>query len=221
MPGNDCPTATSRPAVIGVKASLRLLGVLAVCVVSVAGTPQSGAPIDRIARLDRLFSLPASTHNSELRADRIGSADLFRFWINSNEDDTRLYTPAGAQMDADFQVLAESRAGQWPDVVQVRLESRGHLVPGAGDALVTLHADGRPTVLRQSADAPARSGPLLFLSARIEMSFDEWLGLVTARTVEGRAWDVPFRLLDAQLELLRAWTQSMGERSQVQQATGT
>lgn len=212
MPANDCQTATSRPAVAGRRRLRRLVAALFTVLIPLAGMPSSAGQLDRAARIDRLFSLPTSTHNSELRVDRVSGRDLFRFWINSNEDDMRLYTPAGGQMDADVEVSAVSRAGQWPDVVHLRLDSRGHLIPGPGAALVTLRADGRPVVLQQSADAPARSGDLLFLTARIEVSFDEWLGLVTASAVEGRVWDVPFRLLDSQLELLRAWTRGMGER---------
>ena len=210
MLANNCPTATSSSR--RSRAVLRPASVLLAFIVSLAGTSQPDLQLDRAARLDLLTSLPSSTHNSELRVDLPAGADLFRFWINSNEDDMRLYTPAGGQMDADFQVSAHTRAGQWPDIVELRLESRGYLMPGPGVASVILRADGRQVDLQQFAEAPARSGPLLFLAVRVEMSFDEWLGLVTADMVDGRTWDVPFRLLGAQLELLRAWTRRMGER---------
>lgn len=157
------------------------------------------------AALGRLAAMPHATHNSEIRADSLAGSEAMRIWINSNEDDTRLYTPAGGQMDADFQIEALVQPGRLPGAVTLLFESRGSVPPGTGPQTLTLRAGDRPLTFTQRQHSPARSGPLLFLSLRAEIPLQELLVLVTAPSVDGRIWDVPFRLLPSQLELLRAW----------------
>jgi hypothetical protein len=157
------------------------------------------------ALLTRVASMPQDRHNSEIRVDSVQGSDAVHIWINSNEDDTRLYTPAGGQLDMDFQVSALVRPGALPDSVSVRLDTRGLVEPGPGPRALTVRADGRLLPLRQRESPPARSGPLLFLSLHADLSLAEFLVLATSTDVEGRVWDVPFRLLTSQLELLRAW----------------
>lgn len=169
---------------------------------------QQPVPGDGSSRLPSLTSLPASTHNSEIRRDPLADGRT-RHWISSNEDDLRLYTPAGGQLDADMQVSAASPGAEWPDTISLRIESRGYLVPGPGNQALQVRADGRPVVLTHRAEPPARSGPLLFLAVQAEVSLKDWLALVTADRVDGHIWGTPFRMPDHQLELLRAWTRSL------------
>ncbi len=155
----------------------------------------------------RRSTMPSGTHNSRVRADPLPGTDLVRVWIDANEDDMRLYTPAGAQMDADFQVSCLVARGRLPDTVSLLIETRGGVEPGGrGPRALVVRAGARALAFAQRENPPARSGPLLFLSLQAEIPLEEFLVLVTADAVEGRAWDVPFRMLESQLELLRAWT---------------
>lgn len=153
----------------------------------------------------RLETLPRSTHNSTIRTDRVAGTNVVRVWIDANEDDMRLYSPAGAQLDADFQVSTLVRPGEPAGPVSLRFESHGPVDPGPGSRALVLRADARPLPARQREAAPARSGDLLFLLTEAELSFGDFLRLVTSTDAEGRVWDVPFELLPPQLELLRAW----------------
>lgn len=172
----------------------------------VAAPPQAAAQTSRVDALAaRLSSLPSATHNSRIRSDGVPGTALVRVWIDANEDDTRLYSPAGAQLDADFQISCVVGPGRLPDVVSLLIETRGGVEPGQGPRALIVRAGPRPVALTQRDHPPVRSGPLLFLSLQAEVSFEEFLMLVTADVVEGRVWDVPFRLLGSQSELLRAW----------------
>jgi len=161
----------------------------------------------RDALLARLSAMPSGTHNSTVRVDPVAGSDLVRVWVDANEDDTRLYTPAGAQMDADFEVSCLVGRGRLPDAVTLLIETRGGVEPGGqGPLALTIRADARRLTFAQRENSSTRSGPLLFLSLQADIPFEEFLTLVTSDAVEGRVWDVPFRMLDSQLELLRAWT---------------
>ena len=155
--------------------------------------------------LHQMAALPYATHNSELRADKIRETGMARVWINANEDDTRLYTPAGGQMDVDFQISAVVRPGTIPDAVTLVIETRGPVHPGPGRRTLELHAGAWPLRMTQRELPPARSGPLLFLSMQADIPMGEFLRMIISPSADGRVWDVPFRLLAPQLELLRAW----------------
>jgi hypothetical protein len=176
--------------------------LVALCLLAAPGHAQDRTDV----LLGRLAALPHATHNSEIRVDPVVGSHAVRVWINSNEDDTRLYTPAGGQMDADFQLAAIVQPGEWPDSVSLLIETRGPVHAGPGPPALILRAGGRPVQLTQREHPPARSGPLLFLSMQADLPFVEFLALVTSPGVDGRVWDVPFRLMTSQLELLRAWT---------------
>jgi hypothetical protein len=181
------------------------LGMLLVLLPAVTATlPAQASRVDTL--LARLSTMPTGTQNSRIRADPVAGTDLIRVWVDANEDDTRLYTPAGAQMDADFQVSCLVGRGRLPDSVSLLFETRGDLEPGGpGPHTLVIRADTRVLTVAQHENAPARSGPLLFLSLQANVPFEEFLALATAGAVEGRIWDVPFRMLDSQLDLLRAW----------------
>jgi len=153
----------------------------------------------------RLETLPRSAHNSTIRIDRVAGTNVVRVWIDANEDDMRLYSPAGAQLDADVQVSALVRPGEPMGPVSLRFESHGPVEPGPGSRALVLRADSGPLPARQHEAPPARSGELLFLLTEAELSFADFLRLVTSTNAEGRVWDVPFVLLAPQLDLLRAW----------------
>lgn len=179
------------------------LATLLVLLPAMTLTAQAGR-VD--ALLARLATMPAGTQNSRIRADPIAGTDLVRVWVDANEDDTRLYTPAGAQMDADFQISCLVARGRLPDAVSLLFETRGGLEPGGQTSRAfVIRADTRVLTVAQRENAPARSGPLLFLSLQADVPLEEFLVLATSDTVEGRIWDVPFRMLDSQLDLLRAW----------------
>lgn len=203
MPANACLTATSR------RLRAAAAALLAAALLPFGAGAQDIPPADRTEQLARLATLPASSHNSELRRDTLADGS-FRHWINSNEDDLRLYTPAGGQLDADMQVSAEARAGEWPGVVSLRFESRGYLLPGPGDQALRLQVDGRPLAITHRSEPPARSGPLLFLAVQAELPLEAWLALITADQADGRIWGRSFRMPTHQLELLRAWTRALG-----------
>ena len=183
------------------------IGLATLLVLLPAMTATLAAQASRVdALLARLSTMPAGTHNSRIRADPIAGTDLVRVWVDANEDDTRLYTPAGAQMDADFQVSCLVGRGRLPDAVSLLFETRGGLEPGGqGPRALVIRADSRVLAVAQRENALARSGPLLFLSLQADVPFEEFLALTTSGAVEGRIWDVPFRMLDSQLDLLRAW----------------
>jgi hypothetical protein len=183
----------------------RLTGLVLAACVAATSTPQTSEQDTTAALLARLAEMPFATHNSELRTDAIGGSDAMRIWINSNEDDTRLFTPAGGQMDIDFQIEARVWPGTLPGVVTLLVESRGSFQPGPGPRALTLRAGERSLTFVQGEHPPARSGPLVFLSVRADVPIPELLAMVTAPAVDGRIWDEPFRLLPFQLELLRAW----------------
>lgn len=154
------------------------------------------------ARAD-LALRPHSPHNSRIVFDALPSGAT-RVWINPNEDDTRLYSPSRAQMDADIHISAVV-APSAPIVVSLTFESRGSLQPGPGSGTPVFTVDGRPFPVTAVPAASSRSGPLLFLSTRLDLPLDRFVQLAAAQGVEGRIWDVPFVLLDVQLELLREY----------------
>jgi hypothetical protein len=182
------------------------IGLATLLVLLPAATTTTAAQASRVdALLARLSAMPGGTHNSRIRADPIEGTDLVRVWVDANEDDTRLYTPAGAQMDADFQVSCLVGRGRLPDAVSLVIETRGSLEPGPGSHAFVIRADARLLTFAQRENASTRSGPLLFLSLQADVPLEEFLTLATSDAVDGRIWDVPFRMLDSQLQLLRAW----------------
>lgn len=144
-------------------------------------------------------------HGSEIRVESIAPSESTRVWILSNEDDLRLYAPHGGQMDMDVQISALLPAGAPPSFVTLLIESRGGTTPAGGPQQVEFVADGRPIALAERAGAPSRSGDLLFLSTEARVPFGGFLRLAVASRVDGRVWGIPFRLLDRQLEILRAY----------------
>lgn len=190
-------------------------GLVAVCCCLIASTRGAGVQPQSVteALLGRLAALPHGTHNSEVRVDPVVGSSAVRVWINSNEDDTRLYTPAGGQLDMDVQVSALVRPGALPDSVSLLIETRGLVQPGPGTQALVIRADGHPLSLAQRERPPARSGTLLFLSTQAELPLAEFLTLAASADVDGRVWDVPFRLLEHQIELLRAWTRRVADEA--------
>jgi hypothetical protein len=152
-----------------------------------------------------LSRLPRSMHNSKIRVDAVPGTDRLRVWINPNEDDLRLYSPAGGQLDADIQISTTFTSGASPVAVDVLVETRGSTTPGPGPQTFVLVADGRSVAMTQRENDASRSGDLLFLSVEARLPMASVMQLATARRVDGRVWGVPFRFLDTQLELLRAF----------------
>ncbi|MCC7044119.1 MAG: hypothetical protein IT183_09665 [Acidobacteria bacterium] len=190
-------------------------GLVAACCCLIASSGGAGIQSQSVteALLSRLAALPHGTHNSEVRVDPVVGSSAVRVWINSNEDDMRLYTPAGGQMDMDVQVWALVRPGELPDSVSLLIETRGLVQPGPGTQALAIRVDGRPLSLAQRERPLARSGPLLFLSTQAELPLSEFLRMATSSDVDGRVWDVPFRVLEPQIELLRAWTRRVTDEA--------
>jgi hypothetical protein len=193
----------------------RFASGLAVCCCLMAWSGGAGVDAQSAAEalLDRVAALPHGTHNSEIRVDPVAGSGAVRVWINSNEDDTRLYTPAGGQLDMDVEVSALVRPGALPDSVSLLIETRGLVQPGPGTRALVIRAGGRLLSVAQRERPPARSGPLLFLSTQAELPLTDFLTMVTSADVTGRVWDVPFRLLESQIELLRAWTRRVADEA--------
>jgi hypothetical protein len=189
---------------------MRLICVVVVCAGALPAQPalarreQTVAP-ETTERLDRLRALPRGLHGSEIRVDRTASPDVTRVWILSNEDDLRLYAPHGGQMEMDMQVWSDVRADAAPSFVTILIESRGGTTPADGSPQTAFLADGVPIAVTERAGRPARSGDLLFLSTEVRVPFPDFLRMATATAVDGRVWGLPFRLIDRQLEILRAY----------------
>lgn len=186
----------------------RLAGLpLVILFAAVAGT---AAQADRTNDLlARLATLRQDAHNSEVLVDRSERGGVTRVSIRPNEDDLRLYTPARAQMDIDVQPSYVFAPGRLPGEVSLVIETRGTAKPGPGDQRLALTADGVTLFFSQREGPAARSGDLLFLSVDARLSRETFLTLATSSRVEGRIWGLPFVLLDAQLELLRAFAAPM------------
>lgn len=190
--------------------STRLVCALILCSGSLDAQPaavnrRQAPPSDITALLETLRTLPRATHNSEIRVEPIASSAATRAWILSNEDDLRLYAPHGGQMDMDVQVSSILPVDAPPSFVTLLIESRGGTTPAGGPQLAEFVADGQPITLTQRAGAPSRSGDLLFLSTEVRVPFESFLRLAAASAVDGRIWGIPFRLLDRQIEILRAY----------------
>lgn len=180
--------------------TLASVGALTAACLTAAAQTRGGDEL-----LERLARLPQSTHNSTIRVEPDVRTGGTRVWIDANEDDTRLYTPAAGQMDIDVQLSGLIDAEGRPTTVSLLVETRGTARPGPGPQPLALVVDGRPLALTQRDGRPSTSGDLLFLSIEAQMPYPDFLALATASRVEGRVWGIPFRLLDAQLELLRAF----------------
>jgi hypothetical protein len=156
---------------------------------------------------ERLLSLPRATGHSEIRRDYDPARDETRVWIDTNEDDLRLWSRRGGQLDAELRVAAvvHGRAAAPPEVITVECASLGELRPASRDDRVTLAADGLEIRIHARAEPAARSGDLLFLSTRVTLAFGPFLRLVTAERVNGQIWGHEFVLQPSQLELLRAF----------------
>lgn len=171
-----------------------------------AGIPvQTAAQDDRASWVEALTRLPRSEHNSAIRVDPMGPSGVRRIWIDANEDDLRLYSPAGAQLDADLQLASVHRQGSSLSTVTMLVETRGGFVPGTGVQAFSLSVDGRDVPVTHRVFPESRSGDLRFLSTEVVLPLRSLVVLATAQRVDGRAWGVAIRLRDAQLELLRAY----------------
>jgi len=90
------------------------LGLIAgLVMLSVTSSPAAQVPL---SPRDALAALPRSVHNSEIRLDAVPGTAVRRLWINinANEDNLRLYSPSGAQLDVDMQVSTALTPGASP-----------------------------------------------------------------------------------------------------------
>jgi hypothetical protein len=166
------------------------------------------------AALARLLSMPRATHHSQVRADYDAVRDRTRIWIDTNEDDTRLWSIPGQQMDMELRVSAvvPGRGGTWPREIDVEFATLGTLEPGAEPHALSVLADGRAVVLRQTPEPVARSGSLVFMTIRATIDPVELVRLASASRVEGRVWGHRFALVSSQFEILRAFVARLAER---------
>jgi hypothetical protein len=154
----------------------------------------------------RLPARRVFNHAMEVRREYHAQADVTRAWIESNEDDLRLYTPAGALNDMMMQVsyYAPGRPpGGIPLTVTLSIQTNGDMPPGPRPHHLELRADGRPIRLEETPTEPVRSGALVFLATSAVVPIDQFLALIEARAVEGRCWGHPFELAEKHLEVLR------------------
>ena len=165
-------------------------------------------PVDP-ALVTRLMALPRSTHHSEVRVDADAARAETRIWINTNEDDSRLWSPRGSQMDMEFRVSSVSHGrdrARPPAHVTIEFATLGELRPVAGvSPTLMVTADGRNVDLTQLAAPEARSGALVFLTTTTSVPIGEFIRLAASTRVEGRIWGHEFVLIDTQLEILRAY----------------
>jgi hypothetical protein len=185
-----------------VRRRLLLHAIGSFVVVGLAGQAQ----IDPAA-LGQLLSMPRELGHSEIRADYDAARERTRVWINTNEDDARLWSRAGQQMDMETRVSAfvPGRGGRWPTEIDIEFASLGTLEPGAEPHALELVADGRPAVFRQTPQPTSRSGPMVFLTTRVTVGMAEFVRLASASKVEGRIWGREFVVTASNLELLRAY----------------
>jgi hypothetical protein len=198
----------------GPRIVLALLAAAILTSTEVGAAPQQDPAIDA-AVVARLASLPRDIHHSEVRADYDAARDRTRVWINTNEDDSRVWSSGGAQLDMEFRASAvlPGRAGtRWPREVSLDIASLGTLRPAIGPSALTLSADGRAVALVQSPAPEARSGDLLFLEIKVTVPIVEFLRLVAAHRVEGRVWGHAFALVPHQMEILRAFAWQLAAR---------
>lgn len=166
------------------------------------------------AALARLLSMPRATHHSEIRADYDAARDRTRIWINTNEDDGRLWSIPGQQMDMEVRVSAFA-AGQgvaWPETIRIDFASLGTLQPAAEPHALSLVADGRAVVVRQTPEPVARSGSMVFMTTGVTMTPAEFVRLASASRVEGEIWGHRFALIASQFEILRAYVARLAGR---------
>ena len=145
-------------------------------------------------------------HAAEIVSDYLPAAGYTRVWIRGGEDDLRLWSPSGRQMEMDFHAWylhQGQRPEQLPAVVQFSFETHGETQPGAAPLALTLVADGQPVPLRETPEPVARSGALVFYTTRASLDVADFLALARASRVEGRCWGHPFVLIPSQLEILR------------------
>jgi hypothetical protein len=169
-------------------------------------TPAQTADAARAALVAQVPARRAFDHAAEIVSEYLSPADYTRVWIRGGEDDLRLWSPAGRQMEMDFHawyLFKGRRVAELPAVVQVSFETHGETPPGAAPTALTLVADGRPVPLRETPEPLARSGSLLFYTTRATLALGDFLGLVRAARVEGRCWGHPFVLTSSQMEILR------------------
>jgi hypothetical protein len=164
--------------------------------------------------LARVLALPRGMHLSTIRADYDAARDRTRLWIDTNEDDLRLWSIPGQQMDMELRVSAvvPGRSGTWPREIDVEFASLGTLEPGAEPHALSLLADGLEVALRQAPEPAVRSGSMVFMTLRTTIGPVELIRLASSSRVEGRIWGHRFALVSSQFEILRAYIARLAER---------
>ena len=109
--------------------------------------------------LARMLSLPRSVHQSRIRADYDAQRDRTRVWLDTNEDDARLWSVAGQQMDVEMRISAwvPGQGPGWPDVITIDFASLGSLALDDREDALELVADGRPVAITRGRQHPTKS----------------------------------------------------------------
>ncbi len=147
----------------------------------------------------------AFDHSARIVTDKDLTTGGMKVWILPGEDDMRLYSPNGAQMEMDFQIsyVLPGSSKALPTSVSLLFETHGETRPARPPLALRLVADGRSLALEETPQPMSRSGGLVFYATSAKMPLADFLTLVNASHIQGRCWGHEFVLTAPQLEILR------------------